>query len=172
MACEGRIVQLVVDTGYIPVLLSLIECAVRQIVFVNCSWHNLSRKAFVGWKILDALNDAHVGSGVEVWGVLNGYDINRMVVPWNRKVRDWLGVRGMKVYISDAKRTQHGKVWVFDREFVLMSSHNLNPGSLQVNSEIGVVLQSKELALQILVWAVGLRESQSGLWEGHKARVG
>lgn len=48
--------------------------------------------------------------------------------------------------------TLHAKVWVFDRERVFIGSVNMDPRSFQHNTEIGLMIDSPELATEILDW--------------------
>ncbi|QDK38654.1 phospholipase D family protein [Bdellovibrio sp. NC01] len=47
---------------------------------------------------------------------------------------------------SSAQSGLHGKVFVFDRKNIFVGSMNLDPRSLELNSEMGVVVHSPELA--------------------------
>lgn len=50
---------------------------------------------------------------------------------------------------SGARLGLHGKVYIFDQELVLIGSMNLDPRSVELNSELGVLVKSAELASQI-----------------------
>ncbi|WP_167856071.1 phospholipase D family protein [Natronospirillum operosum] len=70
--------------------------------------------------------------------------------------------------------TLHAKVWVFDRERVFIGSVNMDPRSFEHNTEIGLLIESPELAAQILdwmepmknrlAWRVVLEENGDKLW--------
>lgn len=53
---------------------------------------------------------------------------------------DWTGVSGR------SKAALHTKAVVFDRESVFIGSYNLDPRSAYINTEVGVVIDSPELA--------------------------
>jgi len=48
--------------------------------------------------------------------------------------------------IGSSRASLHGKTFVFDRTSVFIGSVNLDPRSLELNTEVGVLIQSEELA--------------------------
>jgi len=69
------------------------------------------------------------------------------------EVRPVLGapvVRGTRLRsLSSGQYALHAKVFVFDRERVFVGSMNLDQRSLHLNTEIGLIIESPELARQI-----------------------
>jgi putative cardiolipin synthase len=69
------------------------------------------------------------------------------------EVRPVLGapvVRGTRLRsLSSGQFALHAKVFVFDRERVFVGSMNLDQRSLHLNTEIGLIIESPELARQI-----------------------
>ncbi len=53
------------------------------------------------------------------------------------------------VAASGAKATLHTKAFLVDREEVFIGSFNFDPRSANINTELGVIIQSPELAVQI-----------------------
>jgi putative cardiolipin synthase len=51
---------------------------------------------------------------------------------------------------SGAPFALHAKAYVFDRERVFLGSANLDPRSLELNTEVGLLIESPELARQVL----------------------
>jgi putative cardiolipin synthase len=51
---------------------------------------------------------------------------------------------------SGAPFSLHAKAYVFDRERVFLGSANLDPRSLELNTEVGLLIDSSELARQVL----------------------
>lgn len=51
-----------------------------------------------------------------------------------------------KIGSSSSQSGLHGKVFVFDRQKIFVGSMNLDPRSMELNSEMGVVVNSPELA--------------------------
>ena len=51
---------------------------------------------------------------------------------------------------SGAPFALHAKAYVFDRERVFLGSANLDPRSLELNTEVGLLIESPELAAQVI----------------------
>jgi putative cardiolipin synthase len=51
---------------------------------------------------------------------------------------------------SGAPFALHAKAYVFDRQRVFLGSANLDPRSLELNTEVGLLIESPELAAQII----------------------
>jgi putative cardiolipin synthase len=51
---------------------------------------------------------------------------------------------------SDSTATLHSKVVVFDRKMVFIGSFNLDPRSIEINTEIGLLIDSPELAKRVI----------------------
>ena len=51
---------------------------------------------------------------------------------------------------SDSTATLHSKVVVFDRKMVFIGSFNLDPRSIEINTEIGLLIDSPELAEHVI----------------------
>ncbi|CAG0906933.1 unnamed protein product, partial [Cyprideis torosa] len=72
------------------------------------------------------------------------YEVNRRLSKEQRAARRHIG--------DSSKSSLHAKVFVLDGEAVFIGSLNLDPRSVVENSEIGVLVQSPELARQIERW--------------------
>ncbi|WP_167856072.1 phospholipase D family protein [Natronospirillum operosum] len=85
--------------------------------------------------------------GVRLWEVQptpwTRYESGSTAIPWRSAMAD--------------RVTLHAKVWVMDRERVFIGSLNMDPRSMQHNTEIGVLIDSPELASQILDWIEPLK---------------
>ena len=57
--------------------------------------------------------------------------------------------RASKLTVGSSRASLHGKTFVFDRTSVFIGSVNLDPRSLQQNTEVGVVVDSEELAGEV-----------------------
>jgi len=57
--------------------------------------------------------------------------------------------RASKATIGSSRASLHGKTFVFDRTSVFIGSVNIDPRSLQQNTEIGVLVQSPALAAEV-----------------------
>jgi putative cardiolipin synthase len=58
--------------------------------------------------------------------------------------------KGLGSVASGAPFALHAKAYVFDRAVVLLGSANLDPRSLVINTESGILIESRDLAAQIL----------------------
>jgi len=59
------------------------------------------------------------------------------------------GPRRSGMTIGSSRASLHGKTFVFDRTSVFIGSVNLDPRSLEQNTEVGVLVQSPELAAEV-----------------------
>ncbi len=59
---------------------------------------------------------------------------------------------GKKVDYGNEKTVLHAKAFIFDREKVFIGSLNLDPRSIDHNTEIGVVFSSKAIASRMATW--------------------
>lgn len=59
------------------------------------------------------------------------------------------GPRAAKATIGSSRASLHGKTFVFDRSCVFIGSVNLDPRSLEQNTEVGVLVRSPELAGEV-----------------------
>jgi putative cardiolipin synthase len=57
--------------------------------------------------------------------------------------------RASKATIGSSRASLHGKTFVFDRTSVFIGSVNLDPRSLDQNTEVGVLVSSPELAREV-----------------------
>jgi len=57
--------------------------------------------------------------------------------------------RPSKLTIGSSRASLHGKTFVFDRTSVFIGSVNLDPRSLEQNTEVGVLVSSPELAAEV-----------------------
>src|SRR3989454_3642064 len=60
------------------------------------------------------------------------------------------GPRRSGITIGSSRASLHGKTFVFDGTSVFIGSLNLDPRSLQQNTEVGVLVQSPELAAEVV----------------------
>ena len=77
-----------------------------------------------------------------------------------------------KVIIGSSRASLHAKTYVFDRKSIFIGSMNLDPRSLNLNTEIGVYCESPAIASQVandlearldrIAWRVELRTDPAG----------
>lgn len=68
----------------------------------------------------------------------------------NRRTAALLSEGGVKVRFDAPKTTTHVKALVIDGRFVYLGSHNLTQSALRYNNELSVMIDSKELADEIV----------------------
>lgn len=102
------------------------------------------------------------------------YEMNKKLTRAQRKDKKGVGV--------SSKASLHAKVFVLDREQVFIGSLNLDPRSFYENSEIGLVLNSTEIAqgmaegfedeINKLTFRLELKQDEDGdeqlLWHGYE----
>lgn len=57
--------------------------------------------------------------------------------------------RASTAFVGSSRASLHGKTFVFDRNSVFIGSVNLDPRSLEQNTEVGVLVSSPELAAEV-----------------------
>lgn len=77
-----------------------------------------------------------------------------------------------KSVFGSSKASLHAKTYVFDRKSIFIGSMNLDPRSVELNTEIGVYCESQDAALQVAdqvesslnrgAWRLELRTDASG----------
>jgi cardiolipin synthase C len=77
-----------------------------------------------------------------------------------------------KSTFGSSKASLHAKTYVFDRKRIFIGSMNLDPRSLELNTEIGVYCESADAAAQVadgigknidrIAWRVALRDAHDG----------
>ena len=61
--------------------------------------------------------------------------------------------RQLRTLLKKARGRLHAKLALVDREWVLLGSMNLDPRSARLNTELGVIIDSPEMARQLLSFA-------------------
>ncbi|UOE99780.1 phospholipase D family protein [Bdellovibrio reynosensis] len=106
---------------------------VQVSVFTNSLGSNDVPLTFAGYK---KYRKQLIRAGVDL------YELKPRVTPKARKFR--------LVGTSGARLGLHGKVFIFDRRAMFVGSLNLDPRSIELNTEFGVLFESPELADQFL----------------------
>ncbi|MGV8056950.1 MAG: phospholipase D-like domain-containing protein [Smithellaceae bacterium] len=131
---------------YFPALISAIDEAKTEIImsfflFKSGTHHNSYPDKIV----------AHLGRaaqrGVKVMVILEtsgGHDQN--IDNENRRTKQLLENKGVKIYFDSPRKTTHTKLVVIDQRLVLLGSHNLTQSALKYNNEISILINRPELA--------------------------
>jgi phosphatidylserine/phosphatidylglycerophosphate/cardiolipin synthase-like enzyme len=70
----------------------------------------------------------------------------------NHATADFLNRGGVKVYFDSPAITTHAKVAVIDDRFVYLGSHNLTQSALLHNNELSILIDSPEMAREVLAY--------------------
>jgi len=95
------------------------------------------------------------------------------------EVRADANVRGSEIVSAeDSKTTLHTKAFIVDRREIFIGSFNFDPRSANINTELGVIIQSPELAVQATTlllaaldentFEVFLNDKGKLRWRGHE----
>jgi len=89
--------------------------------------------------------------GVEVTVILEkGSDARDNLNSDNRRTAALLSRGGVKVFFDSPRVTTHNKVVVIDNRYLYLGSHNLTQSALRHNNELSVLIDSPELAAEVL----------------------
>lgn len=142
-------ITLLRNQEYPAALLDGIRTARSSIVFsfylfkMTDSRNNLPRK------VVDELIAAR-RRGVDVTVYLEKKRGSDPLMAENRRTAEALHRGGVTVFFDSPGVTTHAKVAVIDRRFVFLGSHNLTDSALRHNNELSVLIDSPELAAEVL----------------------
>jgi phosphatidylserine/phosphatidylglycerophosphate/cardiolipin synthase-like enzyme len=89
--------------------------------------------------------------GVEVTVILENQGKRRdRLDAGNHATANFLVSGGVKVFFDSPNVTTHSKVAVIDDRYVFLGSHNLSQGALTRNNELSLLVDSPELATEVL----------------------
>lgn len=85
-------------------------------------------------------------------------------------------------FAGDSQASLHAKTFIFDRERVFVGSLNLDPRSIHLNTEAGVLIEQADLAQQLYqvftrwtnpehAWRLGLDENNRLYWQSAEHRL-
>ncbi|MDH5298290.1 MAG: phospholipase D-like domain-containing protein [Desulfobulbaceae bacterium] len=142
-------VRLLTDDQYYPALCHLIRTARQRIDLAMFLFKITGSPANRPRLVMEELAAARK-RGVQVQVLLeqSGYDedLNRE----NKKSAAQLRRKGINVAFDGKETTSHTKVVVIDRHLCLLGSHNLTHSALATNHETSLLIDSRELAEQLI----------------------
>ncbi len=124
----------VVNREYLPVVLKMLEGAKTSVDFIQLEFHYDPTVK----KIQDALRAA-VKRGVKVRGLLEDN------IRFNATSAKYLNSFGIKTKLDTPAKMTHNKLFIVDKEKVLLGSTNLTSNAIDNNNETNVYLQSPPL---------------------------
>jgi len=125
----------VVNTQYLPMILSMIEGAKKSIDFIQLEFHYDPAVK----QVQDSLRAA-VGRGVRVRGLLENN------IKFNVKSVEYLKKYGIDAKLDTPEKMTHNKLFIVDGKEVLLGSTNLSEGSMERNNETNVRIGDEAIA--------------------------
>lgn len=149
-------VFLLADKDYYPAFSRAIGCAKREIVMAFYLFSATARPGNLPSALIESLGGA-VKRGVAVTVILEReYEPASSLNRDNRETATRLKRGGVKVYFDSPRQRTHTKTAVIDGRYVFVGSHNLTNSALKYNNELSVVIDSPELAKEMLEYLRGL----------------
>ncbi len=68
----------------------------------------------------------------------------------NRRTREILQQKGVRVFLDAPEKTTHTKIVVIDGKYTFLGSHNLTQSALKYNNEVSVMIESPQVAAEAL----------------------
>jgi phosphatidylserine/phosphatidylglycerophosphate/cardiolipin synthase-like enzyme len=142
-------VEVVTDGRYVPVALKLIREAKAsiQVIMFEMAWYGQHRETPSN-QLIQALIEAR-RRGVKVEVILETREGKDRTTERNRVTGKRLAEGGVEVYFDPPSRTTHAKTLLFDGRLALVGSTNWTYNALSDNSEVSVLIRSKEAAREL-----------------------
>jgi phosphatidylserine/phosphatidylglycerophosphate/cardiolipin synthase-like enzyme len=166
MGLPAEDVEVVTDDRYVPVALKLIREAKTsiQVIMFEMAWYSQHRETPSN-QLIQALIEAR-GRGVKVEVILELREGKDRTTERNRVTGKRLAEGGVAVYFDPPSRTTHAKTLVFDDRLALVGSTNWTYSALSGNSEVSVLIRSKEAARELSDYFSRLKASTTRLESG------
>jgi phosphatidylserine/phosphatidylglycerophosphate/cardiolipin synthase-like enzyme len=144
-------VTLLPNRDYGPSLLKSIRKADKSIVFTFFVFKANDKRGNIPRLIVEELVQARK-RGVSVLVLLDQERTskNDSLNDENRETADFLRRGGVRVVFESPKTRTHVKAAVFDNRYVYVGSHNLTQSALKHNNELSVLIDSPDLADEVL----------------------
>ena len=93
---------------------------------------------------------------LDVKVLLHNESIGRALHRINRQTAQHLRQNKVEVKWGNTGVALHAKVWIFDREWVVVGSHNISVRSTRTNEEVSVVFDDVSEVKRMVEWFEGL----------------
>lgn len=150
-------IKFLTDGEYYGTLIHLIRTARKQINITMYLFKTTQAKTNLPRKIIDELSAA-LKRNVKIQIVLEKSGHDKGLNKENQRTANLLKRRGIHVAFDNKETTTHAKLAVFDQHLCLLGSHNLTHSALERNHETSLLVDSTELAKQILAYMEKLPE--------------
>lgn len=144
-------IQLLADKTYYQTITHLIRTARKRIDIAMFIFKTSRAKSNRPRHIMEELAAARKrGVRIQVLLEKSGYDedLNKE----NKQTATQLRKNGISVAFDGSKTTTHAKLMVIDQHLCLLGSHNLTHSALAYNHETSLLIDSRELAGQLLAY--------------------
>ena len=160
---------MVTDGRYVPVALKLIREAKAsiQVIMFEMAWYSQHRETPSNQLIQALIEARRRGAKVEV--ILETREGKDRTAERNRITGKRLAEAGVEVYFDSPSRTTHAKSLVFDGRLALVGSTNWTYSALTDNSEVAVLIRSKEAARELGDYFSRLRASSTRVETGMRS---
>ena len=135
---------LIIDNSYIPLLMSLIEQAKKEILI---STFKIQTTPKPRGRLLQQFYDRLIlkaRAGVKIRLLINWHDNQRSVAKTNLSACQFLKSNMIEVRHLKNNRCCHAKTFIVDREKAVVGSHNLSVRSCEANFEVSYLIPDPE----------------------------
>ncbi|MEN6620124.1 MAG: phospholipase D-like domain-containing protein [Smithella sp.] len=134
----------VIDEAETEIIMSffLFKTKMNQNSYPDKIFAHLVRAAKRGVKVLILLENS------------DGFDSNLNAE--NKRTKNILEDKGIKVYFDTPQKITHTKLVVIDQKIILLGSHNLTQSALKYNNEVSIFIENPELAREARTYMLKL----------------
>lgn len=137
---DGARVQVYSGGGYPKLIVPLLQQAKGSI---DCSqyvwrWYTRTSKRHVmglSYALIEAAR-----RGVQCRVLLNREARRNPVTRYNEKTARHLAPAGVKVKLGRTGKADHAKLWIIDKQILVVGSHNMTARSMTCNWEMGAII--------------------------------
>ncbi|MBI3304063.1 MAG: phospholipase [Deltaproteobacteria bacterium] len=171
---DGPKVTLLTNEEYFNALIPYLTGAKQEIAVSMFLFSPGEQETNRAHQVQAALIDA-AKRGVQVQVFLDRSEGQDFSTEANRSVAKELRRHGIKVRLDSPARTTHTKLVVIDQRYVFLGSHNFTHSALRHNNEASVLLDSPQIAKQVLSYVHRIeaesRHEQTSKREGERPYV-
>jgi len=122
-----------------------IQSAQKEIIIVNFVFTPSHKKLFWFTNVLK-----HAAKrGVKIFIILNGVFRFKQSYKDNLYLKEIFHDKSAHVHLTNNKEIEHRKVFLFDRQKIILGSHNLTLRSLYLNRELSIFLDDPDFSSKI-----------------------
>lgn len=152
----GCAVTLLENRDYFPTLLEAVDNARKEII-LSFFLFKMGKRPNNYPEILTEHLKKAAKRGVRIEIVLERSDkISSDVDQDNRETAGLLKDPGIFIYFDYPQRTTHTKVIVIDSRYTIIGSHNLTQSALKYNNELSVMIDSRAVAEETILYIKAL----------------